>query len=72
MFYSIEILMIIMIFKKCRSEKDILFVDVLKFYVKGDKKNKFFKFYVKKIVDVVNNRIEIENFLCCVLFDEIV
>ncbi|MCE6061824.1 type I restriction-modification system subunit M [Mycoplasmopsis agalactiae] len=72
MFYSTEIPTIIMILKKRRSEKDILFVDASKLYVKGDKKNKFSKSHVKKIADVVNNRIEIENFSRRVSLDEIV
>ncbi len=72
MFYGTEIPTIIMILKKHRSEKDILFVDASKLYVKGDKKNEFTKSHVKKIADVVNHRIEIENFSRRVSLDEIV
>ncbi|MCE6057306.1 Putative type I restriction enzyme MpnORFDP M protein [Mycoplasmopsis agalactiae] len=72
MFYGTGIPTIIMILKKHRSEKDILFVDASKLYVKEGKNNKFSKSHIKKIADVVNNRIEIENFSRRVLLDEIV
>ncbi len=49
-----------------------MFVDASKLYVKGDKKNEFTKSHVKKIADVVNHRIEIENFSRRVSLDEIV
>nr|WP_307920506.1 N-6 DNA methylase [Mycoplasmopsis bovis] len=72
MFYGTGIPTIIMILKKHRSEKDILFVDASKLYVKEGKNNKFSKSHIKKIADVVNHRIELENFSRRVSLDEIV
>nr|WP_318035885.1 type I restriction-modification system subunit M [Mycoplasmopsis bovis] len=50
MFYGTEIPTIIMILKKHRSEKDILFVDASKLYVKGDKKMNSLSLMLKRLL----------------------
>nr|WP_318034332.1 type I restriction-modification system subunit M [Mycoplasmopsis agalactiae] len=50
MFYSTEIPTIIMILKKRRREKDILFVDASKLYVKGDKKINSLSLMLKRLL----------------------
>ncbi|EXU60786.1 type I restriction-modification system subunit M [Mycoplasma mycoides] len=61
MFYGTGIPTIIMILKKYRKGNDILFVDASQLYIKDDKKNKFTKSHIKKISDIVNNRLEVKN-----------
>ncbi|PZV98701.1 type I restriction-modification system subunit M [Metamycoplasma auris] len=71
MFFGTGIPTIIMILKKQRPTNDILFVDASQLYIKEGKNNKFSQSQIKKIADVVNNRIEVEKFSRIVKFDEI-
>ncbi|WP_341513174.1 type I restriction-modification system subunit M [Mesomycoplasma ovipneumoniae] len=58
MFYGTEIETVIIILKKLREERDILFVDASNLFVKDGKNNRFAKSHVKKITDIVNGRLE--------------
>ncbi|UZK64207.1 type I restriction-modification system subunit M [Mycoplasma mycoides subsp. capri] len=71
MFFGTGIPTIIMILKKQKPTNDILFVDASQLYIKEGKNNKFSQSQIKKIADVVNNRIEVEKFSRIVKFDEI-
>ncbi|WFQ95502.1 type I restriction-modification system subunit M [Mycoplasma feriruminatoris] len=71
MFYGTGIPTIIMILKKDKTSGDILFVDASQLYIKDGKNNKFTKSHVKKISDVVNNRLEVANFSRIVSLQEI-
>ncbi|MDQ0567874.1 type I restriction-modification system subunit M [Mycoplasma yeatsii] len=71
MFFGTGIPTIIMILKKDRTTSDILFVDASQLYIKEGKNNKFSQSQIKKIADVVNNRIEVEKFSRIVQYDEI-
>ncbi|MDW2907052.1 type I restriction-modification system subunit M [Mesomycoplasma ovipneumoniae] len=60
MFYGTGIETVIIILKKLRDERDILFVDASNLFVKDGKNNRFAKSHIKKIADIVNNRLETE------------
>ncbi|MDW2835238.1 type I restriction-modification system subunit M [Mesomycoplasma ovipneumoniae] len=60
MFYGTGIETVIIILKKLRDERDILFVDASNLFVKDGKNNRFAKSHIKKIADIVNYRLETE------------
>ncbi|WP_322913005.1 type I restriction-modification system subunit M [Mycoplasmopsis felis] len=70
-FYGTGIATIIMVLKKQKEGRDIQFVDASKLFVKEDKNNKLLPSHIKKIVDVVNNKKEVENFSKVISFEEI-
>ncbi|TQC53944.1 type I restriction-modification system subunit M [Mycoplasmopsis mucosicanis] len=70
-FYGTGISTIIMVLKKQKDTRDIQFIDASKLFVKGVKKNRLEAMHIKKIADVVNNRLEIEGFSRIVSFEEI-
>ncbi|WP_029608415.1 type I restriction-modification system subunit M [Mycoplasma simbae] len=70
-FFGTGISTIIMILKKQKSGRDIQFIDASKMYIKDGKNNKLDYKHVKKIVDTVNYRLEIDKFSRIVSFEEI-
>lgn len=72
MFFGTGIPTIIMILKKNRKEDDILFVDASYGFEKDGNKNKLRSRDVRKIIDAVINRTEIENFSKLVPYSVIV
>ena len=72
MFFGTGIPTIIMILKKNRKDDDILFVDASYGFEKDGNKNKLRSRDVRKIIDAVINRSEIEKFSRLVPYSEIV
>ncbi|SYV89671.1 Probable type I restriction enzyme BthVORF4518P M protein, partial [Metamycoplasma alkalescens] len=71
MFYGTSIPTIIMVLKKQRTGRDIFFVDASQLYIKDGKNNKFSHSHIKKISDIVNNKIEVSNLSRLVSYEEI-
>lgn len=71
-FYGTGISTLVMILKKNRETNDILFVDASQGFEKVGKENILRSRDIRKIVDVVTERREVENFSRIVSFDEIV
>ena len=70
-FYGTGIATIIMVLRRQRTDSDVLFVDASKGFVKDGKKNKLRACDMKRIVDTVVERCEVENYSRVVSYDEI-
>lgn len=71
LFYGTGIPTIIMILRKVRERSDILFIDASKGFVKDGNKNKLRQRDIRKIVDTVISRKNIDRYSRLVSFDEI-
>ncbi len=72
LFYGTGIPTIIMILRKNRTSDDILFVDASKGFIKDGNKNKLRQRDIRKIVDTVIARKNVDHYSRVVSFDEIV
>ena len=70
-FFGTGIPTIVMILKKVRKNTDVLIIDASKGYIKDGKNNKLRSSDIKKIVDAVVNRVNIEKFAKVVTREEI-
>lgn len=70
-FYGTGISTIIMVIKKEKTTSDIQFVDASSLYIKDGKDNKLEARHIRKIVDVINSRKEVDNFSRIVSLEEI-
>ncbi|MCZ3367267.1 MULTISPECIES: type I restriction-modification system subunit M [Methanobacterium] len=71
-FYGTSIPTVILVFKKCREDDaDILFIDASKYFEKAKNQNYLRNEDVERIVNVYNNREEIEKFSHLASMDEI-
>ena len=70
-FYGTQIPTCIMVFKKCRSTDDVLFVDASECYVKGKNQNSLSGGNIEKIVATFEGRVEEDRFSRRVPFTEI-
>lgn len=71
LFLNTSIPVNIIIFKKNRQTKDILFIDSQKLFEKKGKQNILTREHIEKIADVYNNRKTIDKFSYVASFDEI-
>ena len=71
LFYGTGIPTIIMILRKVRERSDILFIDASKGFIKDGNKNKLRQRDIRKIVDTVISRKNIDRYSRLVSFDEI-
>lgn len=71
LFYGTGISTIIMILRKVREKSDILFIDASKGFIKDGNKNKLRQRDIRKIVDTVISRKNIDHYSRLVSFDEI-
>jgi type I restriction enzyme M protein len=62
LFYGTSIPACVLVFKKCRENDDILFIDASKLYEKGKNQNYLKEEYIQKIIDTYKERKEIEKF----------
>src|SRR5699024_8338986 len=62
---------VILIFKKNRTNKDILFIDASKEFQKGKNHNAFLESHINKILSAYKKRGEIDKFSHVVNLDEI-
>ena len=72
LFYGTGIPTIIMVLRKVRESSDILFIDASKGFTKDGNKNKLRQRDIRKIVDTVISRKNIDRYSRLVSFDEIV
>ncbi|WP_051521823.1 type I restriction-modification system subunit M [Mycoplasma leonicaptivi] len=70
-FYGTNIATIIMVIKKRRDNSNIQFIDASKLFIKDGKQNRLEASHIKRIVDAVNNKTEINGFSKIVSLDEI-
>ena len=71
LFYGTTIPTCILIFKKGRENKDILFIDASNEFEKGKNQNELTDEHIQKIEDTYNSRAEIEKYSSIVSIDEI-
>lgn len=71
LFFGTSIPTTIIILKKNRSTRDVLFIDASKEFIKGKNQNKLSKEHIDKIVETYQKREDIEKYAHVVTFDEI-
>ena len=71
-FYGTGIATIVMVLKKNRTQTDVLFVDASREFVKAGKKNELRAQDVRRIVDTVTARDDVEHYARVVSRDEII
>ena len=62
LFYGTSIPACVLVFKKCRENDDILFIDASKLYEKGKNQNYLKEEHINKIIQTYANREEIDKF----------
>ncbi|WP_304057102.1 type I restriction-modification system subunit M [Levilactobacillus namurensis] len=72
LFYGTSIPTAILVFKKNRTNKDILFIDASKEFEKGKNQNNLTDKQVEKIVQTYQNRQDIDKFAHVATYDEVV
>jgi type I restriction enzyme M protein len=71
LFFGTSIPTTVIILKKNRSTRDVLFIDASKEFIKGKNQNKLSKENIDKIVEMYKNRENVEKYACVATFDEI-
>ncbi|PID03004.1 type I restriction-modification system subunit M [Sporosarcina sp. P2] len=71
MFFGTNIPTTVLILKKNRTTRDVLFIDASKEFVKGKNQNKLINENINKIVDAYNKRENIEKYAYLAAFEEI-
>lgn len=71
LFYGVSIPTVIIVFKKKRSTKDILFVDASNEFEKGKNQNHLTEENIKKIFETYHNRLEVEKYAHLAPIEEI-
>lgn len=71
LFYGVSIPTVIIVFKKKRVGKDILFIDASNEYEKGKNQNKLTEENIKKIVDTYRNREDVDKYAHLATIEEI-
>ena len=62
LFYSTSIPVCILVLKKCKNSKDVLFINASQDFTKGKRQNRLDEAHVNNIVECYKNRREIERF----------
>lgn len=70
-FYGTSIPTIVIVLKKGRTNKDVLFIDASNDFTKGKNQNRLEKEHIAKIIETYRNREEIEKYSHTATFDEI-
>ncbi|SJN19010.1 Type I restriction-modification system, DNA-methyltransferase subunit M [Marinilactibacillus psychrotolerans 42ea] len=71
LFFGTSIPTTVIVLKKNRTNRDVLFIDASKEFVKGKNQNKLTKENIDKIVDTYKNREDIDKYAHLAEFDEI-
>ncbi|MCY9514053.1 type I restriction-modification system subunit M [Paenibacillus apiarius] len=71
LFFGTSIPTTVIILKKNRSTRDVLFIDASKEYMKGKNQNKLSKEYIDKIVETYKKRENVEKYAHLASFEEI-
>lgn len=72
LFYGTSIPTCILVFKKNRDTKDVLFIDASKEFVKGKNQNKLSEENIDKIIDTYRNRTDVDKYAHVAPLQEIV
>lgn len=70
-FYGTGIPVVILVLRKNRTNKDVLFIDASKLYVKEGTKNNLTESQIKRIFDTYKNREDVEKFAYVASMEEI-
>ena len=71
-FYNTSIPTTVIVLKKNRTSRDVLFIDASKEFEKGKNQNIMTEVHIKKILDAYDKRENIDKFAYCASYDEIV
>lgn len=71
LFYGVSIPTVIIVFKKKRSTKDILFIDASKEFEKGKNQNRLTDENIDKIFETYHNRVDVEKYAHVASIEEI-
>ena len=71
LFYGVSIPATIVVFKKNRTRKDVLFIEASSEYAKGKNQNTLTKENIKKILETYKNYTEVEKYSHVATMDEI-
>lgn len=71
LFYGVSIPTTIMVFKKNRDTKDILFIDASKEFGKGKNQNKLTAENINKIIETYKNRVDVEKYAHLASIEEV-
>lgn len=71
LFYGVSIPTTIVVFKKNRTTKDILFIDASKEFEKSKNQNKLKDEHINKIIEAYRNRVDIDKFAHLASIEEI-
>lgn len=71
-FYNTSIPTTVIVLKKNRTSRDVLFIDASKEFEKGKNQNIMAEEHINKILDAYDNRENIDKFAYCASYDEIV
>lgn len=71
LFFGTPIATTVIILKKNRTTRDVLFIDASKEFIKGKKQNKLSTEHIEKIVETYKNRKDVEKYAHLATFEEI-
>lgn len=71
LFYGVSIPTTILVFKKNRKTKDILFIDASKEFEKGKNQNKLTDNNINKIIETFRNRVDVDKYAHVASLEEI-
>ncbi|MNN29946.1 N-6 DNA Methylase [compost metagenome] len=71
LFYGVSIPTTILVFKKNRKTKDILFIDASNEFEKGKNQNKLTDNNINKIIDTYRNRVDVDKYAHVASLEEI-
>lgn len=71
LFYGVSIPTTILVFKKNRKTKDILFIDTSNEFEKGKNQNKLTDKNINKIIETYRNRVDVDKYAHVVSLEEI-
>ncbi|MDU2243103.1 MAG: N-6 DNA methylase, partial [Paenibacillus sp.] len=71
LFYGLSIPTTILVFKKSRKTKDILFIDASNEFEKGKNQNKLTDSNINKIIETYRNRVDVDKYAHVASLEEI-
>ena len=71
LFFGTSIPTTVIILKKNRTNRDVLFIDASNDFIKGKNQNKLSKENIEKVIETYKNRAEVEKYAYLASFDEI-
>ena len=71
LFYGTSIPTTILVFKKNRTNRDVLFIDASNEFEKGKNQNNLSEEHIAKIIDTYRNRVDVEKYAHVAILEEI-